>query len=252
MFAAPGASGYGPVMRLAALLALVAGCSGGTDDYRVVPGGPSHPSTPMVDAPPADTGTGDGAALAGRVCVITDLRKPSTGCLSTGAAGITVTLGTATTLTAADGSFAIAPPQGTGLVWHVGAEDLIPSVIPLTTSTTLPIVTTQTYLDLQNGNTVIVNSGEGSVVLYLVNAGAPLAGGTVTSNPVASYPAMGDQANPTNWVAGETGPLGASWTPGIIAGTTRMTVTPPAGLAVVTIDVPVEDGAITFATVAIP
>ena len=65
-------------------------------------------------------------------------------------------------------------------------------------------------------------------------------------------PALGDRPNATNWVPGATGTYGISWTPGIIAGPTRLTLVPPDGLDVVTVDVPIEDGAITFATVAIP
>lgn len=263
MFAAAEGIGYGAGMRLVALplvvsllgpllLPALAGCPASGDDYPVVPGGPSHPSTPMVDAPPGDSAVTDGGAIAGRVCLTTDLRKPATGCAATGAAGISVVLGTAMTTTSADGSFTILPPQGTGLVWRVSGENLVPSVIPLTTSTILPIVSDQTYLDLSGGNSVIVNSGEGSIVLYVVAAGAPLPGTTVTSNPVASYPALGDRTTASNWVAGATGPLGVSWIPGIIAGPARLTVTPPPDADVISVDVPVVDGAITFATVVVP
>ncbi len=239
-------------MRYVALLVLVAGCSAGGDDYPIIPGGGNHTGSPMVDARVADGSSGDGGNLAGRVCLITDLRTPTAGCSQTGAAGITVQLGTSTATTLADGTFSIPPVPGTGLVWRISGADLAPSVIPFSTSTILPALGAQTYLDLKNANSVIENSGEGSVVLAIARGGAPLAGVNVTSDPVASYPALGDRPNATNWVPGATGTYGISWTPGIIAGPTRLTLVPPDGLDVVTVDVPIEDGAITFATVAIP
>lgn len=238
-------------MRLVALLVLLAGCPAGGDDYPVIPGGPSNPTSPMVDARVADGALGDGASLVGRVCLVTDLRKPTTGCAASGAGGIAVQLGTASTTTAGDGTFTIVPPAGTGLVWRLSGTDLVPSVIPLTTAAILPVVARQTYLDLSNQSSVIVNSGEGSVFLYVVGGGVPVADATVTSMPVASYPAMGDRATATTWVPGGTGAFGASWTPGIIAGTTRLEVTVPDDVVVKMIDVPIEDGSITFATLAI-
>ena len=97
MFAAPECAGYGVAMRIAALLVLLVGCpSSGGDDYHVIPGGDDHPINPMPDAPPADGLVGDGAMLTGRVCVTTDLRTPTVGCATTGAANILVQLGTET------------------------------------------------------------------------------------------------------------------------------------------------------------
>jgi hypothetical protein len=239
-------------MRIAALLVLLAGCPAtGGDDYHVISGGDDHPINPMVDAKPSDGVVSDGSMLIGRVCVVTDLRMPNAGCATTGAANITVTLGTETTMTADDGSFMLLSPSGAGLVWHTSGTNLVSSVIPLTTSNVLPMVSVQTYLDLQNGNSVIVNSGEGSVFLYVRQTGLPLAGATTTVTPTASFLTLGDRANATNWVQGATGALGVSWTPGIIAGSATLRVTPPVG-TVAMIDVPIEDGAITFATLVIP
>ena len=232
-------------------MVLLVGCQPSGDDYHVIPGGDDHPVNPMVDAKPADGVVGDGSMLMGRVCVVTDLRNPTVGCATTGAANITVTLGTETTMTADDGSFMLLPPSGAGLVWHTSGTNLVSSVIPLSTSNVLPMVSAQTYLDLQNGNSVIVNSGEGSVVLYVRQAGLPLAGATTGVSPTASFLTLGDRANATNWVQGATGALGVSWTPGIIAGTATLTVTPTVGAAAM-LDVPIEDGAITFATLVIP
>lgn len=241
-------------MRLVALLILLAGCpAGGDDQYPITTGGDDHPINPMVDAAPSDGTISDGTILSGRVCLITDLRFPTSGCALTGAAGIVVKLGTSMTMTTgADGSFTIAPAAGTGLVWHTSGTNLVPSVVPLTTSNVLPMVSEQTYLDLKSGNSVIVNTGEGSVFLYVTQGGQPLAGVTTTVTPVASYPAFGDQANASNWVQGATGAKGVSWTPGIIAGVARLHVSAPDVEDAIDVDVPIEDRAITFATLAFP
>jgi hypothetical protein len=252
MFAAPERAGYGATMRIAALLVSLVGChTSGGDDYHVISGGDDHPINPMVDAKPADGVVVDGSMLVGRVCVVTDVRTPTVGCATTGAANITVTLGTETTMTADDGSFMLMPPSGAGLVWHTSGTNLVSSVIPLTTSNFLPMVSVQTYLDLENGNSVIVNSGQGSVFLYVRQTALPLADATTEVSPPGSFLTLGDRANATNWVQGATGALGVSWTPGIDVGPATLTVTPPVGTAAM-IDVPVEDGAITFATLVIP
>ena len=251
MFASSDRAGYGAVMRIAAILIALVGCQPSGDDYHVITGGDDHPINPMVDAKPADGVVGDGSMLIGRVCVVTDVRTPTVGCATTGAANITVTLGTETTMTADDGSFMLLPPSGAGLVWRTNGTDRVRSVIPLSTSNVLPMVSVQTYLDLQNGNSVIVNSGEGSVFLYVRQAGLPLAAATTAVSPTASFLTMGDRANATNWVQGATGALGVSWTPGIVAGTATLMVTPTVGTAAM-IGVPIEDGAITFATLVIP
>ncbi len=253
MFAVPQRAGYGAAMRIAAVLIALVGCHPSGDDYHVITGGDDHPINPMADGRPADGVVGDGSMLTGRVCVISDLRRPTepASCAPSGVANITVQLGTETAMTADDGSFMLLPPSGTGLVWKTSGADLVSSVTPLSTVHVLPMVRVQTYLDLQNGNSVIVNSGEGSVFLYVRQAGLPLADATTDVSPVASYPSLGDRTNATNWVQGATGALGVSWTPGIIAGTATLTVTPPVGPDAV-LAVPIEDGAITFATLAIP
>jgi hypothetical protein len=251
MFAAPEPAGYGAAMRIAALLLLLVGCKDDGRDYPIITGGDDHPINPMVDGRPADGIVGDGSMLTGRVCVVTDLRTPTAGCEPTGVADITVRLGTETAMTADDGSFMLLPPSGTNLVWHLSGTNLVSSVIPLTTSTILPMIRDQAYLDLQGGNSVIVNSGEGSVFMYVRQAGLPLEDATTVVSPTASFLTLGDRANATVWVQGGTGPLGVAWTPGIVAGTASFTVTPPVGSAAL-IAVPVEDGAITFATLVIP
>jgi len=239
-------------MRLVWLLVALSACKQGTgDDYPIIPGGDDSIFTPMADAAPADgTTLGDGSMLTGRVCLITDLRTPAA-CADTGAADIAVELGTATAMTADDGAFMMLAPSGTNLVWRTSKAGLVSSAMPFSTSAIVPMIASDGYAELEGANGVILNSGEGSVVLYVQLAGTPLSGATVTVAPAPTYLSMGDTGNPLVWVEGVTGSHGVSWIPGAAAGSVVATVT-VGGAAAMVLTLPVDDGAITFATATFP
>src|ERR1044071_9473062 len=114
------------VLWLAALAAC--GVGGFGDDFSVQPGGPGGPNTPLdaalIDAPDPDALV----TLAGRVCIALDIRSPLANCATTGAGGITVTLGTKTATTLADGAFTIEKPSGSTLTWRATGQGLVKSV----------------------------------------------------------------------------------------------------------------------------
>ncbi|MBA3461139.1 MAG: hypothetical protein H0T46_14335, partial [Deltaproteobacteria bacterium] len=206
-------------MRILWSLLLLAGCKS-ADDYPPLGGGGGGGGGgfgTMVDAPGADTGGGDGTMVTGRVCLIADLRTPNA-CAATGAANITVQLGTETTMTADDGMFSVMASGGTNLVWRVSGSGLVSSTVPRSTSNNLPIITADLYNDILGANGVILNSGEGSLVLYASQGGAPLMGAAVTVAPAATYLPMRDTGDPLTWVQGGTGGAGVSWTPGVTVG----------------------------------
>jgi hypothetical protein len=237
-------------MRILWSLLLLAACKAEGDDYPVLPGGGGDDGNfmPMVDAPRADSVLGDGTMVTGRVCLIPDLRTP-TACATTGAANITVQLGAETTMTADDGMFSLIATGGTNLVWRVSGSGLVSSTVPFSTSNILPIITADLYNDITGSNGVIVNSGEGSLVLYVRQGAAPLMSANVTVDPTATYLPMRNSNDPLTWVQGTTGSAGVSWIPGVTAGTTTVTVAPMMGVQQVVM-LPIDDGAITFATVA--
>src|SRR3954471_10398692 len=109
------------------LVLLLAACnSGGGDDYAISPGGggvnPTGGIIPLIDA---STGDGDAQTTQGRVCIISDLRTPTSGCKDTGGVGLTVTVGTVTAMTTTnDGQFQIGHPTGDFLTWHVKGTNL--------------------------------------------------------------------------------------------------------------------------------
>jgi hypothetical protein len=165
-------------MRALLLVALlVAACKiEDKDRAPTVPGGPSGTgSGANIDAR-EDDGDG-GAAIVGRVCLVTDLRQPATDCANTGAGDLTVTLGSKTTTTVEDGTFSIEPPSGSNLTWRVTGADIVTSVTPFSVDTVIPTIDTDVYTDLLSTNGVILIAGQGSVVGRVVQgAGAGRAG----------------------------------------------------------------------------
>lgn len=242
-----------PSLPLLVLLAASACHAGGGDDYPITPNGDDGTVIPGSDAAVADGTTGDGNTLNGRVCLLADLRQPAV-CQDTGAEGLTVTLGTATATTVANGGFSIATPLATNLVWHVTGATLTPSVMPYSPVALIPAVTTARYQNLTISNGVIVNAGEGSVVTSAFHAGVAVAGATTTVVPDSTFTTYYDGTSATIWDQGHTGAFGTSWIPGIAVGAaTVTTVASIAGSASSeAATVPIEDGAITFVVLELP
>jgi len=241
-------------MKLAWTVVVVAACrSGGGDDYPVLPGGDDTQGMEgHVDAAILD-GTDAPAMLAGRACVLTDLRD-LTSCATTGAGGLTVKLGSQTATTADDGQFTLATPAGTMLVWHVSGNvaDVMPSVMPFGATPQIPVVTTADYLDALNTNSIVLAPGQqGSAFVRVVRGAAALTGATAVASPTPTYPAFYDGATSVSWNQAATGARGMVWIAGAEAGSLTVTVTPPLATGV-PITVPVEADSITFATLDAP
>lgn len=241
-------------MKVLALLlgcgALVA-CDSGSGDYPIQPGGGTPPGT---STQPDGGAGGDaaGATISGRVCKVTDLRAHTSGaCATTGAGGITVTLGASTAETDATGAFTIATPTGTNLVWRASGVDLVGSVMPLGGANQIPIIDTATYEELLLSAGALLSSAQGSIIGYVRRAGQPLAGAIADVTPVPPYPAAYDGTTASVWRADATGAFGTVWVPAIDAGSVTVTVTPTVSTAV-TRTVLVEEVAITFVPFEIP
>jgi len=248
--------------RLVLLLVLAAGCPGGggdDDDYPVGVGGGGGGTTTPGDL--GDAGTGDGGIdaavqLTGRVCLGSDLRRLvnalPTDCAGTGANNLGVTLGaSAPVLTAADGSFTIPEQAGSNLSWTITGAALIRSVIPFSASRLLPAILDDTYVDLLNSNSAIVQPGEGSIVARLVKNNAAVTGAIAAVLNGESLQTLYDGANATVWATLATGPLGIAWLPDNVAGARMLVVTPQGGTPFA-VPVTIVDQAITFVTVVVP
>ncbi|MDQ3341307.1 MAG: hypothetical protein M4D80_39640 [Myxococcota bacterium] len=234
------------------LLSILAACNpsdGG--EFPVEPGGPNPGGMgKMLDAAPIDAAEPDASAeLTGRVCLVSDLRGLA--CAATGAAGITVTLGTQTATTLANGSFTMMTPSGSNLVWRASRNDLITSVMAFGPSKTIPIIGDQDYIDLQNANSVTLVAGEGSIVARIVRNNVAVSGAVVAISPVAQFAAKYDGLTSSAWTELSTSAAGTVWIPGAGLGANVVTATPPSGTPAMEAVV-VEDQAITYVTIDLP
>lgn len=240
------------------VLALAACQNSGGDDYVVVPGGPGAFGGGTTGGNQIDAsidGNGDGGTTTQRVCLVNDLRQPGM-CATTNITGLKVTLGSNTTTTAADGTFVLAKPIGDNLLWHVsGTTTTTPAlqvettVMPYSGQTSLPVVSVTVYDDLVHGNGIpAILDQQGSLVVELFHASAPLAGAKLTLNPTSGNATFYDSTSAATWNTNATGSFGVAWAPGVTVGTQMFTVV---GTTTPTSAV-IENQAITFVTQQVP
>lgn len=240
-------------MKRVLLLATLAACQASSgDDFPVEPGGPGPGGTGMVrDAALVDAFDPDAIQMiAGRVCLVTDLRALST-CAPGGAGNITVTLGTQSTTTSDSGTFTIVKPAGTDLVWRASGAGIVSSVVPFGPSNVIPAIGDVGYIDLQNANSVVIVEGQGSIVARIVRNTTAQAGVVASVSPVAAYAPKYDGSTPLAWRELATGAAGVAWIAGAAPGTNVVTATPASGAAAMQ-SVIVEDQAITYITLDLP
>lgn len=248
-------------LALLLLLALAAGCpaEGGDDDYPIGGGGGGG----GVSGPRTDAGTGDGGdgggtgtTINGRVCLLSDLRRLINAmpgdCATSGAGGISVSLGSSAPVTTqADGRFSIPAQEGTNLAWRVSALNLMPSIVPLSGSSLLPAIRDDVYNDLVLQNGGVPAPGNGAIVARVIRAGTPVMGATAAIDAGQQVEQTRyDGTNPMAWGTTATGALGVAWLPDNLAGPVTLRVTQ--GSTVVPVSLTTVPDAITFVTIALP
>ena len=247
-------------MKLASLalaLALVAACRASADDYPIGPGGNGGGGGRGVDAglgDASDAGDGDaGVQISGRVCVITDLQRPTV-CNGGDVTLVTVSIGTTRTATPdTRGDFTINAPLGPFL-WRVSGTNINTSIVPVGGDNTLPVIDAQLYVEMLESNSVTRPAeGASSTVVRVVRGTAAVASVTATSVPATEGVPLYDNNDAFIWRGDNlgTGANGVVWLPDLRLGTTpsvTVTLTPPQG-AVVSTTAALEDQAITFLTV---
>lgn len=246
-------------MKLAVLVILLAAaCRADSDDHPVIPGGGGggggNPDAGATgDA--GDAGDGDaGVQVTGRVCIITDLRHPTTCDDTANAERLTVAIGTTRTAKPnAHGDFTIGAPLGQ-FTWRVSGLNFITSVIPFGAQTTLPIISDVLYNELLAANHVTLIDQEGSVVVRVLNGVTAVQNVTAVSNPATTDLALYDDSSLLDWRSDllGTGPAGVVWLPDLPLAArpstqATITLTPPAG-SPTSLTATVENQAITFVT----
>ncbi len=260
-------------MKRAALALVLAACSSSSKDFPPLPegappGGTSSSGGTVRDGGVGDAGIGDGGGgvpITGRVCLVQDLRAPTSMCDMTKAGGFTVTLGTAhaidagttavvgTATTNPDGSFTMVAPLGPGLIWHVTSSKLTTSVMDYGTENTIPAILSEQYLAL-----LLSNPGQdtdpdhGAVMLRVVRGLTPVAGISATVAPLGVGDTRYDSTNSlTDWNVNATQAAGMVWVPDAQLGMVTITLGAmggPTNLVTTT----VESQAITYVTRTIP
>jgi hypothetical protein len=234
-------------MRTALAVMLFAACTPDSTTYPIG-GGPGG------GAGGNGSGSGSGTTtdanidvLEGLVCVLPDPRDFST-CLAAGAGGITVTVGTGSAVTNDDGTFAIAPPSGTNLVWSVSGNTIMTSTIGFSTSAVIPAIQSMTFETLTDENGIVFDPTQGTILGQVLHAGSGVADTTAAAAPIGIYDTFyaspDDQAD---WLdATTTTTFGTFLIAGLTPGIETLTLTPGVGSAVIVSDVPSGSGTITF------
>ena len=215
-------------MKLALLVALAA-CQPSVSDYPYGPGGDppkgGGPSSPGIDASvDANDGGDGGAQITGRVCLLNDLRRigATRFCAPNGltALQLVVSLGPRTATPADDGTFTIQPPAGAGFTWHVASASartapIMTSAMPFGTDNTIPAVTFDRYMTLQQNNGVQLNDLEGSVIVRVIDAVGGVAQ-VQAATTQTDTPLLYDAPNSAEvWGTLQTDALGIVWVPSV-------------------------------------
>lgn len=197
-------------------MVLVAAAACGADDVELYPinpgGGGGGGNLPRPDAAP--DGPDMGGMVSGKVCAIEDARNPQD-CTS-GAGGVTVTIGTAMATTAADGTFMINRPAGATL-WMVSGTGFTPSAMSLSSGTDIPLLETTAYDAIVNENSMATGNNTGALIVKVRKNGNPVVGAEGSSTP-SRVTAYYDTPDPVTWETDTTDAAGAIWLAGVPAG----------------------------------
>ena len=238
-------------LLLAAVITL-AGCpDNSADGFPVRPGGGGPGGGELgPDGRPADASN----QVAGRVCVIDDLRQwdTTTMCATTGAGGLNVTIGAAVATTDDAGNFMIDPPPATATRVVVTGAGIIASNTPFVpTATPIRTVapTAAHWAAIENDSGFAVTTGTGVAVIALKLDGAVDPGATAAIDPVPLAPPLYDTTMPTIWdPASVAGPFGKVLFHSVVPGAATVGALASDQITVGAIGVPIVGDQVTFDT----
>ena len=163
-----------------------------------------------------------------------------------------MTLGGQTTTTGVDGSFVIAAPSGTNLVWNASGSAIVTSVMSFSLSAQIPAIDVNTSSAMVVKSQATIDSTQGAVIASVLQSNAPAKNANAVVTPGALEPLLyDDDADAETWDASiGTSAHGDIWAPGL-AGGSDVSMSIDNGSDTQTINVgpvPVVAGAITFVT----
>lgn len=236
-------------MRGLALLLVVAVSCKTETNYPVGGGGGGGGGGTFHPDAPGD-GAGSGSAMA-RACVLTDPRD-LTSCAGSGAAGLTVRLGSATATTADDGSFTIARPTGTNVVWDVTGSTVVESVTPYAGQTKISVMDATMFVQLQSDVGAQPVASTGAVLARVLRGGAPVTGEAAIVSPANLMGSYYDGATPSLWTQTATGAFGTVFEPNVPTGTATLTLSAAGTVQGTISQIPITDGGVTFVVGELP
>lgn len=231
-------------MKCLAFLAFgaLAACASSGEDY------------PITTQGGGGGGTSTAATIAGRVCLVNDVRNLTT-CADTGAGGLTVSIGNGTATTNANGEFVMnTPTSGNTSLVSVTGNGILTSNQTLTANAQIPVIQQALFDQMMAQNGITTTAGSGSIIANVVRGGEPVSGVVATATPSPAFGPFYDGTSPTAWTLNPTGQTGVVWFPG--AATTmpvNVTFTDPATQSETTVGgVQVIDGGVTFVEGVLP
>jgi hypothetical protein len=220
-----------------ACVVLVACFPSSSDDYPIEPGGPGA------------GGTTGGGSTGGTT-------TPTTSCDPSNLAGMTVTLGNQTAITAADGTFSMTAPTEPGLSFEVTSNTpgaTVKSVAPVTPamlatgSIVVPAVRSSTLETIAADNATTLDPASGQLFLNAASAnGTGVAEIEAAASQSTAQLLYEDTA--TTWDGQSTGIHGAVWLTNATVGAVSMTLSKTGTNPLTVPNLPIEPGAVTFVT----
>jgi hypothetical protein len=245
-------------MKSLALLVVLSSCMSSADDNTPIqPGGVGGIGSTGGGTGGGSGSSSDGGGATNRVCIVTDLRTPTSSCDTQNLAGMTVTLGGQSAVTAADGTFLMTIPSEPNLVATVTggpSGDMVNSVVPLSASSApvvLPAVRPSTLSTLADTNAVTLDTAAGQLFMNAINAnGTGIA--DIEAAASQSTAQLLFEGTDIMWNGQSTGVHGALWLSNAIAGDVSMTLSKTGSNPLTVSGIPIQPGAVTFVATQFP
>lgn len=203
-----------------AVLVATAACGG--DDIELYPITPGGGGGGGIAQPDAGIDADVGGSVSGRVCAISDARKPQD-CAS-GAAGVTVKIGSQMATTAADGTFSISRDAGATL-WQVSGTGYVSSAMTFASGTNIPLLEQTVYDTMLDTNSAISGGNTGAIIMNVRHLGSPVNGAEGSATPAPGGATYYDASTYDVWETDTTAAAGVIWIPGLTAGMESVEVT---------------------------